>query len=157
MQAIDNLDGSADAEFCLSGADVERSRGKCSAISVATDKEVPRNNGPTRFAIGLLNVLQGSSPLESSSKHSGLCTSKMFERKRNQPQRGSAIKSGDCGPARVSDQFWSPIECRPDERVVQPRVNSEVQLLADGCDEPSNSPVGNIDTQNSLAERAKNR
>lgn len=155
MQAIDNLDGSADAEFGSPGAGAGRSRGTCSEIGMATEKEFPRNNGPARSAIGLLNGPQGSSSPESSSKQSELRESGMLECKRHRPQRDSAMKSSDHGPAIVSDQLWSSIECRSDEQVAQPRGSSEVQILADGCGEPGISPVGDTDTQNSFVEGAK--
>ena len=155
MQAKDNLDGSADAEFGSPGAGAVRSGGTCSETGMATEREFPRENGPARSAIGLLNGPQGSSPPESSSKQSELRESRMLECKRNRPQRGSAMKSSDHGPAIVSDQLWSSIECRSDEQVAQPRGNSEAQLPADGCDERGKSPVGDIDTQSTPAEKAK--
>lgn len=155
MHAEDNLDGSADAEFGSSGAGAGRSRGKCSETGMATEMEFPRDSGPALSAIGLLNCPQGSNPPESSSKQSELRESGMLECGRHGPQRGSAIKSGDYGPATASDQLWSSIGCRSDEQVAQPCVNSEVQLPADGCGEPSKSPVGDVDTQNSLVEGTK--
>ena len=144
MQAIDSLDGSGDAEFGSPGVGSGRSRGTCSEIGMATEKEFPRNNGPARSAIGLLNGPQVSSSPESSSKQSELRESGMLECKRHRPQRDSAMKSNDHGPAIVSDQLCHPSSADPMNRSLNAVAIRKLNFRRTGAASRANRQLGTL-------------